>query len=260
MDTHISLKDRMKEYENTDIKLDNSRPIIVRVDGKKFSTYTRGFDKPYDIRIHNAMRQTCEDIMREFHPAFVYSQSDEISFMLLPGSTGEMFADGRVVKISSLAAGFTSSRFNFHIMKQDTAGLKDNVVNRVQNARAYFDGRALNLPENEVLNYIVFRGHHDARRNSILNYAYSKFPQNELHKLNTIQIKDKLLLNGHDWESLPEWYKLGFFYKFENTRISGINPRTYIEYSGIRSTPKMFTREITKWTETDNDWLFAKQI
>ena len=41
------LGDRMKSYETTEIVSPNL-PFIVRADGKTFSTYTRGLDKPFD--------------------------------------------------------------------------------------------------------------------------------------------------------------------------------------------------------------------
>lgn len=50
MSTNITLGDRMKEYyENiTRNKLTRRTPVIIRLDGKAFHTFTRGFDKPFD--------------------------------------------------------------------------------------------------------------------------------------------------------------------------------------------------------------------
>jgi len=47
----LSLGDRMKSYEKpTAMVLDPSKPFIIRIDGHKFSSYTRPFNKPFDDR------------------------------------------------------------------------------------------------------------------------------------------------------------------------------------------------------------------
>ena len=46
-----SLGDRMKgNYESvTKTKLVKRMPVAIRIDGKAFHTFTRGFNKPYDL-------------------------------------------------------------------------------------------------------------------------------------------------------------------------------------------------------------------
>mgnify|MGYP000274190068 CR=1 FL=1 len=44
-----SLGDRMKGYERVpSIKLMNRSPVVIRLDGKAFHTYTRECEKPFD--------------------------------------------------------------------------------------------------------------------------------------------------------------------------------------------------------------------
>ena len=44
-----SLSDRMKEYELvSQTKLIKKLPVIIRLDGRGFSKFTRGFEKPVD--------------------------------------------------------------------------------------------------------------------------------------------------------------------------------------------------------------------
>ena len=44
-----SLGDRMKEYESCyGFKIPNRSYVIIRLDGKGFSKYTKAFDKPFD--------------------------------------------------------------------------------------------------------------------------------------------------------------------------------------------------------------------
>lgn len=48
---------RMKEYEavHTPPCIDATKPYMARIDGHKFSSYTKGFVKPFDRRIMLAM-------------------------------------------------------------------------------------------------------------------------------------------------------------------------------------------------------------
>ena len=50
MSNDMTLGDRMKQYyENvTRTYLTRRTPAIIRLDGKAFHTFTRGFDKPFD--------------------------------------------------------------------------------------------------------------------------------------------------------------------------------------------------------------------
>ena len=46
-----NLGDRMKSYENiTRTYLPGRMPIIIRIDGKAFHTFTKGFRKPLIVR------------------------------------------------------------------------------------------------------------------------------------------------------------------------------------------------------------------
>lgn len=70
MNKNDSLGDRIKEnYENrAKTYLMCRTPVIIRLDGKAFHTFTKGFKRPYDRVFHNAMNMTtlylCENIQR----------------------------------------------------------------------------------------------------------------------------------------------------------------------------------------------------
>ena len=59
---------RMKEYyeQISKTKLMRRVPVIIRIDGKAFHTYTRGFEKPFDEVLIKTMQETtqylCEQI------------------------------------------------------------------------------------------------------------------------------------------------------------------------------------------------------
>ena len=62
-----SLDIRMKKYEYvTRTYLVRRTPVIIRLDGKAFHTFTKGFEKPFDEVFSLSMRETmkylCENI------------------------------------------------------------------------------------------------------------------------------------------------------------------------------------------------------
>ena len=62
-----SLGDRMKAYENvTRTYLTRRTPVAIRIDGKAFHSFTKGFKKPFDDVLVETMQQTmkylCENI------------------------------------------------------------------------------------------------------------------------------------------------------------------------------------------------------
>ena len=50
---------RMKGYEKvTDQKLIRRMPVIIRLDGRSFHTFTRGFKKPFDDILIDSIQKT----------------------------------------------------------------------------------------------------------------------------------------------------------------------------------------------------------
>ena len=61
-----SLGDRMKGYENIERRyLLRRAPVIIRVDGKSFHTYTKGFERPFYRPFREAMERTALDLANE---------------------------------------------------------------------------------------------------------------------------------------------------------------------------------------------------
>lgn len=80
MDTSALAK-RMKKYEavpkNTLIR---RTPVIIRVDGRAFHTFTRGFQKPFDDVLMMAMQDTMKYLCENIQGCVLgYTQSDEIT-------------------------------------------------------------------------------------------------------------------------------------------------------------------------------------
>ena len=86
MPVRDNLGTRMKEFYETIPKTRLMRrcPVAIRIDGKAFHTFTRGFDKPFDDVLVKSMQKTmkylCENIQG---CVFGFCQSDEITLILL---------------------------------------------------------------------------------------------------------------------------------------------------------------------------------
>lgn len=202
-----SLGDRMKRYEMVPrIHLTPRMPMIIRLDGKAFHTYTRGFDKPWDLNMRNAMTATAKALMDEVQGAKIaYIQSDEISILVNDYekfNTSSWF-DKEVQKIVSVSASIATAHFNKY-MRVVFSG------QRTWNKIATFDSRCFILGREEVCNYFTWR-QQDAVRNSISGLAQSKFSHKQLHKKNQSQMQE-MLFQEHEinWNNYDTWKKRGW--------------------------------------------------
>lgn len=201
-----SLGTRMKNYERVNsIHLTPRMPLIIRIDGKAFHTYTRKFDKPYDQELFNAMVITTQQLCENISGAKLgYIQSDEISILITDYDSLETQAwfDKKLQKIVSVSASLATGMFNTYIKSVDESKLP-------KNSTAFFDSRAFVLPKEEVCNYFIWR-QQDAVRNSIQGLGQSYFSHNNLHGLNCNQIQDKLMLEREiNWNDVDTDFKRG---------------------------------------------------
>lgn len=206
-----SLGDRMKQfYENSyRVYLTRRTPVIIRLDGKAFHTFTKKFQKPFDLDLCSAMDQTGYYLLNEIQGAkAVYVQSDEISLLLTDYDRFETDAwfGNNLQKMCSISASMTTSFFQKELNFQSF------------NSHEYpiFDSRVFNIPREEVLNYFRWR-YQDWLRNSIQMLAQSLYSHKELHGKNKSDLHEMCFQKGHNWNDLNPRYKNGFFaYKERN--------------------------------------------
>lgn len=199
---HESLGDRMKgQYEDRSRFMLTRRTFtILRADGKAFHTFTRRFEKPYDLRIVEAMDAAMLALCEEAQGAtFGYVQSDEISVLLADFQTvnTDAWFDGNLQKIVSVAASVCTRAFNDIIGVMGAGG-------------ALFDCRAFTIPDPvEVVNYFIWR-QQDATRNSIQGLAQAHFSAKQLHGVNNEQAQEMLFREkGINWNDRPSGDKRG---------------------------------------------------
>jgi tRNA(His) 5'-end guanylyltransferase len=203
-----SLGDRMKtNYEDAyRFNLTRRTPVIIRLDGKAFHTFTRGCIKPFDDNIIKAMQDTTEYLVKNIQGCKVgYVQSDEISLLLTDFDTFETEAwfKNNIQKMCSISASMASVQFSFKYMLQHLeVGISKP---------AYFDSRVFNLPKEEVVNYFRWR-YMDWKRNSVSMLAQSLYSQKQLNGKNTLQMKEMCARMDKPYEELASVYQNGTLY------------------------------------------------
>lgn len=232
----ISIDERMKEnYEKRNRHyLTRRTPVIIRIDGKAFHTYTKGLKKPFDAGLIEDMQQTTLYLCQNIQGCkFGYAQSDEISLLLTDYDTLQTDAwfDYCQNKMESIAASMATGIFNrLRFQRYLEEGISEHFVEGtdLENIRidvvkicnympltgssydriANFDARSFNIPKEEVNNYFVWR-QQDATKNSISMLAQSLFSHNELHGKSGKQKQEMCFQKGINWNNLPITQKRG---------------------------------------------------
>lgn len=213
----LALGSRMKSYEKTTHTfLDAKQPYMVRLDGRSFSNFTSGLKKPFDEKFASVMASVAADLLEEFNPRTVYTQSDEISLLFYPGElpTSQHIFNGRTDKIVSVMASFATARLVTHLNKQDWSGYPLKVRDKMTAGYVSFDGRVFSLNELEMCNCLVWRCRHDCVRNTTSNYAICKFGSKAVHGWDGNKMREELKKAGIDWDKdVPDRARFGLFLK-----------------------------------------------
>lgn len=229
-----TLGDRMKNnYENiTRYYLTRRMPVIIRVDGRSFHTFTKGFKKPFDDILVNTMQDTMKYLCENIQGCVLgYTQSDEISLVLTDYAelTTDAWFGNNLQKMCSVSASMATLAFNKFFSEQIQDFMYDccneygdSVLPEKQNDydfaynvyfkkldTAMFDSRVFTIPKEEVCNYLIWR-QQDATRNSIQSVGQANFSQKELHGKSCNNIQDMLMLErGINWNDYSTTLKQG---------------------------------------------------
>lgn len=181
---------RMKEnYEHRSrLYLTRRVPVILRIDGVAFHTFTKGF-QAFDPLLMDSMVNSVKSFckrMQGFKCAYI--QSDEVSILLTDYDKLETCAwfDYNKSKLESVSASLMTAYFQNDKFKEKT-----NVV-------PYFDCRAFNIPKEEVVNYFLWRAL-DWQRNSLHMYCSQFYSQKDLFRKNTSKKHEMLYNIGKNW-------------------------------------------------------------
>ena len=234
MSIHDDLGTRMKEYEKRNqYYLQKRTPVAIRVDGRSFHTFTKGFKRPFDDVLIKTMQETAKYMCENMGNAkLAYVQSDEITIILTDYDTLETdcWFNYRTDKLCSISASMATMAFNKFFKKNaenyiqncatdyETDGLYGKGTPEYQLCEIYqkavekgamFDARCFNIPKEEVTNLVYWR-QLDAIRNSIQMVGQANFSHKELQNKSCNMIQDMLNeQKGINWNDYPTVCKRG---------------------------------------------------
>lgn len=219
-------------------------PVAIRIDGKAFHTFTRGFQKPFDEVLSNAMIRTMDYLCKNIQGCvFGYTQSDEITLILIDYQklTSAAWFDYEVQKMCSISASMATMAFNRYFEEEVDAWGRKNLPDwdlggydpdktyipeellklceaygTAQLKGAMFDARCFNIPKEEVCNLVYWR-QLDATRNSIQMVGQAYFSHKELQNKSCNDIQDMLYeVHKINWNNYPTRWKRGVAWTREN--------------------------------------------
>ena len=227
MATKDMLATRMKGYEkNSSTTLSTDQPVIIRIDGKAFHTFTKRLRKPFDQILTATMQETmqylCENIQ---NCVFGYTQSDEITLVLVTDKNDKTdpWFSNNVQKMCSVAASMATVAFikafncrvdDFHdnlCLAWNTSDDDYKYEESLHNKRfsATFDARAFNIPKEDIINNLIWR-QKDAIRNSIMATGRAYFSHKQLHGKSSQEVIAMLQEEKNIcWEDIPLQNKRG---------------------------------------------------
>lgn len=262
MSKHCAIMKRMKEnYEDRQRHYLTRRvPVIIRIDGKAFQTYTQGLQKPFDDGLIEDMNQTAIYLCQQIQGAkCAYVQSDKISILVTDydNVNTEAWFDYDLSKMESISASLATGKFNEvriaryidENYENGPTNLLDNLI--LDHTIACFDSRARNYPKEEVANYFLAR-QKDAVKNSIASVAQSLYSHKELEGKNQYEQQELIFQKGINWNDFDSGKKRGRFI-VKNTYVNG-------ELHEIKDNkiyhPEPYDRwiELTKWDIIRTKW------
>ena len=177
-------------------------PVAIRLDGVNFSKALKQFEKPRDLRVHEALLDAGKALTERFNALVTYITSDEINVVLDDVPYG-----GRVFKLISVTASIASAH----------ASLRLGIP-------IYFDSRVIKLKNlGEAVAYVIYRGRVCA--NNYISHLFHEIrgrgevtPSVEI-MLDTI-LKTDALKRTRDWEILGSCIYWGARLR------NGVNPVT----------------------------------
>ena len=246
MPVNDELGKRMKEYyeQVPKYRLMRRTPVAIRIDGKAFHTFTRGFQKPFDEVLVKSMQETMKYLCENIQGCVLgYTQSDEITLILVDYKhlNSDAWFDYEVQKMCSIAASMATMAFTKFFYDNIPVDIEyTGIYYKAIEKGAMFDARCFNIPKEEVTNLIYWR-QLDATRNSIQMVGQANFSHNELQNKSCSMIQDMLFQERDiNWNDFPTHLKRGsccikiedgrsFWFIDKNIPIFKGEDREYIE-------------------------------
>lgn len=231
MKNDFSIRMKQQEKIETEPKLNASLPIVMRLDGRAFSKFTKKLQKPFDVGFCHSMKETAKVLMKEFGADCAYQQSDEITLVYGPRfipnvKNSQLPFSGKKQKICSVFAGMATASFlcNLTTFHPD---LKDYIFRNMP----HFDCRAFNTPtKEEAINHMIWRSQ-DASRNAIGMMARYLFSHKQLQGKSTKERLKMVQKESDIYETCSDDLKFGSFFFREKVMKNDVERTVIVEQS-----------------------------
>jgi len=193
-------------------------------------------------------------------PIKPYTESDEITLIFpnIPAENQEKTTiafNGKVQKIATLASGYCSVRFAYHLSQQKFEDNEKRLVDKIH--EAYFDARVFNLPTEDIYKNVYWR-QNDCQCNSMLNLGYAHLRQAEMEGLGPNNVKQKLMQDkGIDYYQMPATYRLGMIIKKAKIEKEGFNPKDNL---AVKVTRTVFARASIDISDKEKSNIFSQLL
>jgi tRNA(His) guanylyltransferase len=209
------LGDRCKGYELAEASRRAMRglPLLARLDGRAFHTFTRDLKRPYEHGMSVAMIETARYLVQEMNALVGYTQSDEITLAWFESSQSmsDYAFDGRFQKLASVLAGMASTKFFQLVLQHLPSKAKET---------PHFDCRVWQVPTlADAVDVFVWR-EDDATKNSVTMAAGAYYSDSELDGKHSGVKQEMLWQKGVNWNDFPAFFKRGSYLQrrtFERT-------------------------------------------
>lgn len=214
----MDLRQRIDEYRKTSTtRLLPKTPVIVRVDGRNFSSLTKNLHKPFDDVLHGAMVKMATTLARDMCGAQVaYVHSDEVNILLTDWANEGTcpWYNNNIQRMVSAAASTATLAFNDafadYVARMGDAmasGVLDHDQELFQNYvncayHALFSAEVFNVPPKYVVDYFVWC-QQQALNKATLSLAQTHFTPAELLGKKQDEVFEMLAAKGIVFNKLP---------------------------------------------------------
>jgi tRNA(His) 5'-end guanylyltransferase len=200
------LGDRCKGYELAEAGRRAMRglPLLARLDGRAFHTFTRDLRRPYEHGMSIAMIETTRYLVHEMTALVGYTQSDEITLAWFESSqsASDYAFDGRFQKLASVLAGMASAKFGKLVAT--------HLPNKADET-PHFDCRVWQVPSLDDAAAVFVWREDDATKNSITMAAGAYYSDAALDGKNSNVKQEMLWQKGVNWNDFPAFFKRGTY-------------------------------------------------
>lgn len=202
-----TLADRVKKVEKKEAgrKADSEKPLMVRIDGKCFSKFTKeNVEAPFCLGFCQLMDATAAFLMKETDAKMAYNQSDEITLSYYNNRdrnpNSQYMFGGKYQKLTSVLSSMATAFFNENFYEY--VGVKASSL-------AYFDCRVWSVDSLEDVASNYLWRHRDWIRNSITMLARDSFSHKKLQCVSTTEMLGMLKQEGVIWTEKCNRIKYG---------------------------------------------------